>query len=120
MSFDTSWETSYHVFKMAIFSKFFGAFMTQIIRLNKGKKMEMISELFIKQKEIFKFVSFLTKQSLLCRSSDPQTSKTNRCLQTFYVKRSFGSIQCVKFGFFSDCCNIFKISKKVHNLKRKL
>ena len=45
--------------------------------------MKMISELFIKQKTWFNFVSFLTEQSLLTRPKIPQDAqakvKNNSC-----------------------------------------
>ena len=40
-------ENMSHDFKMAIFPKFFGAFMEQIIRWNAGKKIKLFPELFI-------------------------------------------------------------------------
>ena len=46
VNFDNSWETSCHIFKTAIFSKLYGAFMAHIIRENAGKKIKMIYELF--------------------------------------------------------------------------
>ena len=50
---------------MAIFSKFFGDAMSHILGQNAGKKINTISELFIKQKIEFKFVLFSSPQSLL-------------------------------------------------------
>jgi hypothetical protein len=38
-------EKSSHIFKMAIFSKFFGSFMRHIVRSNTGKKIELFLEL---------------------------------------------------------------------------
>ena len=47
-------KNSYHIFKMVIFSKIFDDFISYIIRWNAGKKMNPISEHFIKQKFEFK------------------------------------------------------------------
>ena len=52
---------------MAVFSKFFGDFISETIRENAGKNIKMIFELFIKQKTLFNFVSFLTEQTLGCK-----------------------------------------------------
>ena len=49
---------------MAIFSKFFGDAMSHILGQNAGKKINTISELFIKQKIEFKFLLFSSPQSL--------------------------------------------------------
>ena len=57
-------KTSCHIFKMAIFSKFFGNAMSHIIRQNAGRKINTIPELFIKQKIEFKFVLLSSPQSL--------------------------------------------------------
>ena len=57
-------ETSCHTFKMTIFSKFFVDIMTHIIRWNAGEKIKSIFELFTKQKNGFRFVLFLSVQTL--------------------------------------------------------
>ena len=49
---------------MAIFSKFFGDVMSQIIIKNAGKKINSVSEIFTKQKIEFKFVLFSSAQTL--------------------------------------------------------
>ena len=41
------WKTSCHIFKMAIFSKFFVDVMTHIIKDNAGKRIKLFLELFI-------------------------------------------------------------------------
>ena len=50
---------------MAIFSKFFGNVMSHIIRSKAGKKINTISELFIKQKIVFNYVYFSSSQTLV-------------------------------------------------------
>ena len=49
---------------MAIFSNFFVDIKTYIIRCNAGEKIELIFELFTKQKIGFRFVLFLSVQTL--------------------------------------------------------
>ena len=51
-------KTSCHIFKMAIFSKFFGDLMTYIIREYAGKENKIISESFIINNCKFTFVTF--------------------------------------------------------------
>ena len=58
------WKTSCPIFKMAIFSKFFGDAMSHILGQNAGKKINTISELFIKQKNLFNVVYFSSAQTL--------------------------------------------------------
>ena len=49
VNFDTSEENSCCIFNMAIFSKFFGDIMSQIIKQNAGKKIKYFLEFsFIK------------------------------------------------------------------------
>jgi hypothetical protein len=50
---------------MAIFSNFFVNINTHIIRCNAGEKITSIFELFNKQKIGFRFVLFLSVQTLL-------------------------------------------------------
>ena len=57
-------EISSHIFKMAIFPKFFEAFMSHIIRKNTGKKTKLLSELFTNKFFENSFVLFVSKQSL--------------------------------------------------------
>ena len=69
-------EISSHIFNMAIFPKLFEAFMTQIIRLNTGKKIKLFPELFTNNFFGDTFVSFVSNGSLLTYfdpipSSDP-------------------------------------------------
>jgi hypothetical protein len=49
---------------MAIFSKFFGDFMSHIIRSNADKIINTIPELLIKQKNVLNFVYFSCAQTL--------------------------------------------------------
>ena len=64
VNFDNFQETSCHIFKTAIFSKLYEAFMAHIIRKNAGKKFKMISELFINKNFEYTFVLFVSDQSL--------------------------------------------------------
>ena len=57
-------EISSHIFNMAIFPKLFEAFMTQIIRLNTGKKIKLFPELFTNKFFGDTFVSFVSNRSL--------------------------------------------------------
>ena len=59
--FDTSKETSSHISIMAIFSKFFGAFMRHIIRWNAGQKIELFFELSINKIFWLIFVSIMVQ-----------------------------------------------------------
>ena len=56
-------ETGYYIFKMTIFSKFFGNVMTHIIRENAGKRIKYFFELFINKNFEDNFVSLLVQES---------------------------------------------------------
>ena len=64
VNFDNFQETSCHIFKTAIFSKLYGAFMAHIIRENAGKNFKMISELSTNKNFEYTFVLFVSDQSL--------------------------------------------------------
>ena len=57
-------KTSCHIFKMAIFSKFFVDVMTHIIRDNAAKRIKLFFELFINKNYEFIFVSFSSSHTL--------------------------------------------------------
>ena len=57
-------KISSHIFKMAIFPKFFEAFMTYIIRLNRDKEIKLFPELSINKIFGDSFVRFISNRSL--------------------------------------------------------
>ena len=58
-------KISSHIFKMAIFPKFFEAFMTYIIRLNRDKEIKLFPELSINKIFGDSFVRFISDRSLV-------------------------------------------------------
>ena len=57
-------KTSHHIFKMAIFSKFFGDVIILIIRANADKRIKKNSDIFSIKNLEYTFVCFLSIQSL--------------------------------------------------------
>ena len=57
-------ETGYYIFKMTIFSKFFGDFMRHIIGQSAGKKIKYFFELFSNKNFRFTRVIYLAHESL--------------------------------------------------------
>ena len=58
-------KISSHIFKMAIFPKFFEDFMTHIIRLNRDKEIKLFPELSINKIFGDSFVRFISDRSLV-------------------------------------------------------
>ena len=105
-------KTSYHIFKMGIFSKFFVDIMTHIIGWNAGKRIKPTFELFTKQKIGFRFVLFLSVQSLISEWSRRENIRnwklcsrlTDAMGQWYLSKKTHYSSDKYKFrDWFQDC-----------------
>ena len=92
-------ETSQHIFKLAIFSKFFGDFMSHIIGWNAGKKIKWFFQLFINEKLInllsdsFRIRVYLRSRGLLyCAHSEP--ASTPSLLPVWSLWGNLGMARC--------------------------
>ena len=76
---------------MAIFSNFFVNINTHIIRCNAGEKIKSIFELFTKQKIGFRFVLFLSVQTLVPVKSKVEILQNFVAFSDYMNSKSLGN-----------------------------